>query len=298
MTLTPTDSSNPLSSKSVKRGNFKVILYVIVAFSIYFSIDELYFNTIQIYLRKFIPGILIPFIVAYLLIGIPLFIATWLINRRKNILGSLGLMGNPWIGILFAFICTLPMFIGYAYLAGGLVSGLSVTVLIADNLLAGFFEEIYFRGFLFGQLFRNSRLGFLPSILLCSALFASVHLYQSTDPMVLFGILSTTFFGSILFAWLYVEWGYNIWVPISLHSLMNTSWYIFGTGENALGDIGANVFRLVTIVLAISLTILYKRRTRQRYEINKSTLWWKKVPDMSTVQSDTSKLNNSISDFI
>lgn len=216
----------------------------------------------------------------YLLLGIPLFVATWLVNRRWSILRDLGFMMNPLIGLVFAISCTIPMFAGYAFMAGGLASGLSVTVL-AGQLLSGLFEETYFRGFLFGQLFGKTRLGFLPAIILCSVLFASVHLYQSTDPAVLLGILLTTFLGSILFAWLYVEWGYNIWIPIGLHSLMNASWCLFGAGTNALGSISANVFRLATVVLAIVLTVLYNRRVGQRFVINKSTWWWKNTPDNS-----------------
>ena len=278
MKLKPTVSQELVKPQRSKIRNNKVILYVIVAFTIYYVINEVFFNTLQIYFRKLIPGVIAPFILSYLLVGLPLLIATWLINRRRNILRDLGLMANPWIGLVFGVICTLPMFIGYAWMAGGLAGGLSVAVLLCDNLLAGFFEETYFRGFLFGQLFRNTRLGFLPSIILPSILFASVHLYQSTDPMVLAGILATTFFGSFLFAWLYVEWGYNIWVPICLHALMDTSWYIFAAGSNALGDISSNVFRLATIVLAIVVTVIYKRRTRQRFVINKANLWRGSAP--------------------
>lgn len=281
MTLKPTGSQAAADPQIDKNRNIKVILFVIVAFAVYYVINKVFFNTLQIYLRTLIPGRIAPFIVAYLLVGLPLFMATWLINRRRNILRDLGLMANPWIGLVFAVICTLPMFIGYAFMAGGLADGLSVTVFVVGSLLAGVFEETYFRGFLFGQLFRNSRLGFLPAIILCSVLFGSVHLYQSKDPTILAGILITTFLGSALFAWLYVEWGYNIWVPICLHSLMNTSWYIFGTGTNALGSIGANVFRLMTVLLAIVLTVLYKRRPRQRFLINRATLWWKSASDKS-----------------
>lgn len=258
----------------------KIILYVVVAFLSYYVITKLYFHTLELYILTIIPNRIAVFVMAYLLVGLPLFVATWLINRRTNILRDLGFMANPWIGIVFAVICTLPMFAGYAYMAGGLASGLSATILVADNLLAGVFEETYFRGFLFGQIFRHTRLGFLPVIILCSILFASGHLYQSTDPKVLMGILTITFLGSMLFAWLYVEWGYNIWVPMCLHSLMDTSWYIFATGPNALGGRGANVFRLVTVVFAIAITVLCKRRTRQPFVINRSTIWRKTTPSI------------------
>ena len=272
-----------MTDKSNKRRDAKIIVCVIVAFAIYYVMAKLFFHTLELYIFAMIPNRIAAFVVAYLLVGLPLFVATWLINQRKNIFQDLGLMGNPWIGLLFSVICTFPMFAGYAYMAGGLAGGLSVTTLVTNNLLAGVFEETYFRGFLFGQLFRNTRLGFLPAIILCSVLFASGHLYQSTDTKVLLGILLTTFLGSVLFAWLYVEWGYNIWVPMFLHSLMDISWYLFGTGSNALGGIGANVFRLMTVLLAISLTIIYKRRTRQLFLINRKTRWWKDVPNRSVV---------------
>lgn len=270
-----------MTTNANKNRSTQVIVYVVVAFALFYITDEIFFNTLQIHIYAIIPNRIAAFIATYLLIGLPLFVATRLINQRGNILRNLGFMANPWIGLGFAAICTLPMFAGYAYMAGGLSSGLSVSLLLANDLAAGVFEETYFRGFLFGQLFRNTRLGFVPTIILCSVLFASVHLYQSADPKVLIGILSTTFLGSVLFAWLYVEWGYNIWIPMCLHSLMDISWDLFSAGPNALGGLGANVFRLVTVVLAISLTVLYKRLTKRRFIINRRTLWSKGTADKS-----------------
>ncbi len=126
-------------------------------------------------------------------------------------------------------------------------------------VFAAFFEEFYYRGFFFGQIFKKTRLGFFPSLILGALIFASLHLYQSEDMATLFGIFITTFLGAGLFAWLYVEWEYNLWLPISLHFFMNLSWGMFSVSENAFGDFGANLIRGLTILFAILGTILYKK---------------------------------------
>mgnify|MGYP003483250560 FL=1 len=82
--------------------------------------------------------------------------------------------------------------------------------------------------------------------------------------------------GAILFAWLYVEWDYNLWVPIFLHSLMNLSWHIFEMDETALGGAIPNILRGLTIFLAIVLTIIYKKRQNQELAITFKQLIKKK----------------------
>ncbi len=69
------------------------------------------------------------------------------------------------------------------------------------------------------------------------------------------GVFSVTFLGAAWFAWLYVEWNNNLWVPITLHSLMNLYWGLFTLEDNALGGIWANVFRGMVIAISIVVTI-------------------------------------------
>ena len=101
------------------------------------------------------------------------------------------------------------------------------------------------------------------------------HLYQSADVGRMIGIFLTTFLGAGLFAWLFVEWKFNLWVPIFLHMLMNLSWMMFSVGDDALGGVGANVFRIATIAAAIIGTIWYKRRTNEPLLVRKENLWLK-----------------------
>jgi membrane protease YdiL (CAAX protease family) len=125
--------------------------------------------------------------------------------------------------------------------------------------LAPFAEEVLFRGYLFRQLYARARLGFWPSALIPSVLFALGHLYQSSNPSELAGIVGVTGLGSILGCWILLRWGMNLWTVVALHSLMNLWWEVFAVDTTALGGWLANAARLGTIALAILLTIFKDR---------------------------------------
>ncbi len=78
-------------------------------------------------------------------------------------------------------------------------------------ILAPLVEEIFFRGFLF-QGFR-ARYGWVPGLLLSSAIFGLAHL----DPVAL---IPTFILGCVL-AYLYQR-SNSIWPSVSLHVLVNT----------------------------------------------------------------------------
>jgi membrane protease YdiL (CAAX protease family) len=174
-------------------------------------------------------------------------------------------------GILF----TSPMFIG-GLLFFGFNPNIDIQNLIAGTIVAGFMEELYYRGFLFGQLFRNTNFGFIPSIFVGAFIFAFGHLYQSQNLSELIGVFMVTFSGAVFFAWLYSEWNYNLWVPILTHTLMNLSWWLFDMDHSALGDLKANIFRGLTILIAIIFTIFYKRKRNEKLTINRQTLLLKR----------------------
>jgi membrane protease YdiL (CAAX protease family) len=167
------------------------------------------------------------------------------------------------------------MFIGYAA-----VFQINYEINLDDILIkvvsAAFFEELFFRGFLFGQVFKTTKIGFIPAVLIGSLLFGFLHLYQSDDILESLGIFIITFFGGILFAWVFVEWNYNLWMAIFLHFFMNLSALLFSATENALGGIYFNVFRSLSLILVISITIFYKKNKRLNFQINKNTIWVKK----------------------
>ena len=251
-------------------------IIVVISFLTYYAIFE-YFGKIFSAIDMLVNIRIISYILTYIIAGIPLFVGTAIIHKDFKIFSYLGLNGNFLTGFLLAVMFTLPMFIG-GFVFFPVNYKISYPEIIRLTICAGLFEELYFRGFLFGQLFKYSKLGFIPSVILGAILFAAGHLYQSTEFSVIVGIFLTTFMGAILFAWLYVEWNYNLWVPIMMHSLMNLSWAIFSVSENALGGVTSNVFRGLTIAIAIIATIIYKKRKGMSLEVNKKTLWWKLLP--------------------
>lgn len=250
----------------------RVALLSILGFLGYYLANRFYFYTFRQQFQALGLSLGISHLIAYLLVGIPIFIALFLLHPAKEIVKSMGLdRGLPW-GMGAAFVAALPMFIGYG-IASSVNPEFGWTNFLVRVVAAGFFEEVYFRGFLFGQLFRYTRLGFLPAILGGALIFASMHLYQSQDLETLIGIFMATFFGALLFAWVYVEWDYNLWGAIFLHAFMNFSWDLFDVSDNAYGDNYANICRMLTIALVIVGTIIYKRKKGLAMRINWKSLW-------------------------
>lgn len=265
----------PKLNKHVMKKDINYLLLIFVAFGLYFMANEMYFAKIYYFIQDIIPVYPLSFFLTYSVIGLPIFIFVYFANNGK-FFTPLGLNSNIIKGILFSFIFSIPMFIGYGILAG-FQGCIDWERLWLYCLFAAFFEEFYYRGFFFGQIYQKTRFGFIPSLLVSALVFASLHLYQSSDFSTLVGIFITTFLGAGLFAWLFVEWDYNLWMPIGLHFFMNLSWEIFSMGDNALGDLNANLIRGLTIAFAIVGTILYKQQQGKHLAINRNTLWMKKL---------------------
>lgn len=252
----------------------RYFLVFIIGFVVYFYIDANFFSSIQKVVTVLAQSKAIGHIVAYTVTLIPLLITVAILDKNyRNILEKLGLSKSLHIGIAFAFVCTLPM-LAYS-IKFNINRELSLDTIIINTISSAFFEEIIYRAFLFGMLYRFTQFGFLPSVFLGSLLFGIAHLYQSTDMNELMGIFLLTFLGSVLFAWIYSEWKFNLWVAIFLHCLMNLYWLIFDVDKNVLGGTNANIIRFSAIFLAIFGTIIYKRKKKIPFEITKQT-WWMK----------------------
>jgi hypothetical protein len=178
------------------------------------------------------------------------------VKEPYNLFDTLGLKTKTSYGLFISILFTLPMLLGYSIIAP-LNMEITFLEILFWSFISGFSEELLFRGFLFGLLFRVLKIGFFPSIFLASILFGIGHLYQGGDLNNTLIIFAITFFGSLVFGWLYIEWDNNLWVPIGTHIFMNLYWSIFDLdATNALGGWGANIFRFLTILLIIVLTFL------------------------------------------
>jgi membrane protease YdiL (CAAX protease family) len=187
----------------------------------------------------------------------------WLHGMRLNrIPAAWGLETNAMEALKTAFVFCLPMLIGYAFLADFKWS-LGWQGFLAGCLGAAVFEELIYRGFVFGQLFRFAGWGFLAAGLLNALVFGSAHLYQAGDWMSAAGIFAVTALGGLWFAWLYIEWDNNLWMPMAMHFFMNLWWTAFDAGPSAGGGAAANLFRAATIAISIIWTIRMKRKRGQ-----------------------------------
>ncbi|MDF3026111.1 MAG: family intrarane metalloprotease [Fluviicola sp.] len=254
--------------------SLSVISITLLSFGIYFFLANTYFSELRSWMNERVQNVGLSHIIVYFIVSVPIVLGASVINEFKRCKTTLGLNRSILKGMLFPLICSLPMFIGFS-VCFSYNRDLTLDEVLISGVAAAFFEEFIFRGFLFGQLFRYTKLGFIPSILLGAFLFAAMHLYQSNDLLTLIGIFSTTFMGAVLFSWLYVEWNYNLWIAIFLHFFMNLAWMVFAVSDNAFGGVYANVFRILTIALAIILTLLYKRKKQIPLNITRENIWMK-----------------------
>ena len=206
---------------------------------------------------------------------IPVFLVVGSFYGYQNVLKELCLDKGLLIGAFFSIALVCPMFLGSAIL-GHIDADQNVVRLLHQTLFAGVMEEILFRGFLFGILFRKLRWGFVPASVLGAVIFASNHLYQGSNIKELVGIFLVTFIGSAWFAWLFIEWKENLWIPIFLHVLMNLSWTLFNVSDNALGGFYINIYRAITIALTVTATILYNIRI-DKFRVNGKNLLFNRV---------------------
>ncbi len=201
----------------------------------------------------------------------PALIAGWLFGPQR-ITAALGLDRSLLAGFGFAFAVTSVMLAYFALTSPLAIPDEPVQTLLRGSVLPGFGEEVFYRAFLFGFLFRFAQWGFLPASLLVAVVFGAAHLYQGNSAGEALAIFGITALGALWFSWLYVEWRFNIWVPTSFHLLMNAWWELFAVSESALGPMGANLIRLLVIVLSIVLTIVLAKRRGETLQV-RGRIW-------------------------
>lgn len=123
-------------------------------------------------------------------------------------------------------------------------------------------EEVIYRGLAVGALILWAGWRWWAACLLPALLFGLVHAGQGSDLGSVVGIVAITGLGGLLFGWLFVRWGFNLWPPILLHVSLNSLWILFALGETALGGWLGNGLRLAVVAGAVVLTLAMTRRAR------------------------------------
>lgn len=121
-------------------------------------------------------------------------------------------------------------------------------------------EELTYRGLAVGALMRLCRWRLLPACLLPAVFFGVAHAWQGQDLLSALGIAAITGAGGLLFGWLFVRWGFNLWPALFLHMGMNGLWEVFSFGDNAIGGWLGNGLRLAMVLGAVMLTLRWAPR--------------------------------------
>lgn len=187
------------------------------------------------------------------LAGVPALVL-WILYPWQQIGPELGLATKFPEALKIGILATSPMLVGYAF-AADFNFELELESILIGALLAGIGEEVCFRGFLFGQLYRRVGLWFPLAAGSSALIFGFGHIYQGNSPAEAAGVFAVTLAGGVWFSWLFMRWRFNLWVPITFHVLMNLYWGVFNVGENALGGLEANIYRIAVIILSIVITV-------------------------------------------
>ena len=89
--------------------------------------------------------------------------------------------------------------------------------------LAAFGEEMVFRGYIMHTLarpFKHKNLGWVFAVVMTSSLFGWGHSYQGITGIILTGVVG------IIYALAFFAAGKNLWVPILIHGLYDTSAFL------------------------------------------------------------------------
>ncbi|WP_223598518.1 CPBP family intramembrane glutamic endopeptidase [Chryseobacterium sp. GVT01B] len=254
--------------------NIRFFSIFILGFTAYYFFDLFYFKSIQVFSKNVFHSKSIAHVIAYSMTLIPLIITLKILLPKRSTSDLFSLNKSIIKGFSLAFTGTLPMLIGYLihFKTAGKIDFESLFI---NTLSSAFFEEIIFRAFLIGILYRFTRLGFLSSALFGSLLFAQVHLYQSQDITELIEIFTITFLGSLFFVWVYFESEYNLWTAIFLHFFMNLYWEIFTVSENVSGNFYGNLYKFFSIAAIITIVIYLKRKNKIAFEVTWKSLFIK-----------------------
>lgn len=174
---------------------------------------------------------------------------------RPSLLKLTGLAAPVGRPALFALLLFGPA-AAIAYWAAPIAQDFKADDLAMKGVVFPIIEEIGFRGMALGALMILCGWRFLPAAILPAAIFGLAHFWQGQSPAEIAGVVAITALGGLVFGWLFVRWGFNLWPPIALHVGLNSLWLVFNLGENAIGGWLGNALRVGVIAGAIGLTLL------------------------------------------
>jgi membrane protease YdiL (CAAX protease family) len=160
-------------------------------------------------------------------------------------------------GLIIGFGCTIPM------LALGLMSDsytFSRYDIMYKSIAPGITEEIFYRALMFGMLVQIARTPMIWTAIITGIVFGLAHVDITPDEgETILGQLNLwnamIGLGGFMYAWLYFESRWNLWLVIALHIGMNLWWGMFAMSSTPLGGWGATLSRIASVGLVVLLVV-------------------------------------------
>jgi hypothetical protein len=190
-------------------------------------------------------------------------VVTALLHRRgaRGTADELGLARPFRPAVALALLSTLPLLVGLALIARRVDPAFAPAEVFYTALYSSFAEDLLYTGFAVRQLYRRAGWPFWIAVLGVAVTFGLGHVEKGRTLGQMAGLFAFTGAGLATFAWLFVEWGDNLWVPVSMHVLLDFWWALFGAGATAVaGGPIPMALTVASVALAIALTVRRRRR--------------------------------------
>ncbi|HXT70688.1 MAG TPA: CPBP family intramembrane glutamic endopeptidase [Vicinamibacterales bacterium] len=170
-------------------------------------------------------------------------VALWLARDRTA--AALGLDARIDRGLAFGLVATLPM--AAALLLIPHSRPFSPDLALGSALLGPFAEELLFRGFLFGLLWRIA--GWPPS----AAIAMSALLFGGAHQMEVFPMIA----GGVVLGWVAYRWN-SLWPAVAMHGCMNLWWDLSLGNSLARAPVNPDLMstaQVISVALAVGMTL-------------------------------------------
>jgi len=191
--------------------------------------------------------------------------------RPGGLVSALGLAtreGRLLKGVGLGVLWSLPLLI--LGMLSGVRDDLNFRSLPYNSLGPGVFEELFFRAFGFGFLVRFANWRLLPAAVLTGIVFSLSHIHLQFVQDMGVGMqlvwLAMLAGAGVFYAWLYARWGFNLWLIMTMHTILDLCWELFMMSANPFGMPG--IIGAMTLVFAVP-SIMTSRQTR-RIKIQKT----------------------------
>lgn len=187
------------------------------------------------------------------------------LHRRgpRGTADELGLARPVLPALALALVATAPLLVGLAVLARRVDPAFAPAEVVYTAGYSSFAEDLVYTGFAVQQLYRRAGWPFWVAVLGVALTFGLGHVGKGRTLLEMAGLFVFTGVGLAAFAWLFVAWGDNLWVPVAMHVLIDLWWALFGAGETAVaGGPIPLVLTGVSIALALAFTVRHQRAGR------------------------------------